>query len=251
MPSRYTRDTLLKIALDMVQLPNLDVEDRPNGIIQPHAMCIQWLQDILDFWYHMVPFSSTLVDVGLNCTANQNYVELPGDFIIDMRDGFLVQEIPGDLSSYKRTYRVDAQKYVTSTLLQQRVVEIKYPWYYSIIGKSTTGVQRMRIVPTPTIATQGILWYYALPPKLEAGDKPVFPNDKVMIEYIRIRALEWARLYDPGTSEKFCQSLLSGARAAGLLNQPEQDSVLMDKTQYVTIPSGAYSSAHYSWMGPQ
>src|SRR6267143_459704 len=99
MPNRYNRDELIKIALNMANLPNLNIHDMPDGVVQQDAHCIQWLQDILDFWYHMVPFSSAVTVTTLTCLANTSTMQLPDDFILDVRNGYLVPTIQDDMTS--------------------------------------------------------------------------------------------------------------------------------------------------------
>src|SRR5437867_533641 len=112
MPNRYARDELIKIALQQVQLPNLEVHDMPDGVVLPDALCIQWLQDILDFWYHMMPFSATVDYVPLQLIAREPSVILPDDFILDVRHGLCVPTLAGDFQSYRRILRVPLQKFI-------------------------------------------------------------------------------------------------------------------------------------------
>lgn len=247
MPNRYSRDELIKIALQMAQLPNLDIHDIPGGVVQPDAFSIQWLQDILDFWYHMVPFSSTVMSATLNMSANSNVVVAPTDFILDVRNGYLVQTISSDSLSYKRMYRLPFQKWLNRSLMSQKSTNVQYPSVYCVIGKSG-GTQIIRVSPTPTQAVLGTLWYYQLPPTLTSSDIPTFPNDYVITEYIRIRALEWARIFDPGTAQRFCEKMVAGMKSAGLMNEPEDDEIPFDDLVYRRQPtSGLYTT--YSWMG--
>src|SRR5438105_7481773 len=170
MPNRYCRDELIRIALNMVQLPNLDIHDIPSGVVQQDAFCIQWLQDILDFWYHMVPFSASVISTALNVTANSVSVTVPNDFIVDVRNGYLVQTIIGDTHSYRRVVRVPLQKWLNRSLMYQRTsTDILYPSFYMIQGNM------MKVTPTPTVNVTGTLWYYQLPPTLASNDKPLFP----------------------------------------------------------------------------
>ena len=250
MPNRYARDELIAIALNMLQLPNLEVHDMPDGIVQQDAFCIQWLQDILDFWYHMVPFSATVVSATLNCTANQSYVTLPADFILDVRNGYLIQTVPGDSLSLRRITRVPLQKFINRQLLSQRSTDVKYPLFYSVIGDDNnmaTQQQLMQVAPTPTISTIGKLWYYKLPAVLQSNEKPKFPNDYVCVEYLRIRALEWAHIAQPGTAQRFCDKIVAGMKANGLMNEPEDDEIPFDELTY--HKRGFLGNSTYAWMG--
>lgn len=249
MPNRYTRDEIIKIALDMAQLPNISIHDIPNGVVQSDAFSIQWLQDILDFWYHMVPFSATVTSTTLNCVANQSYVNLPSDFILDVRNGYLVETVANDTLSKRRLHRVPLQKFINRRLHSQRSTNIIHPYFYCIHDEDTTlKVQRLHVSPTPTQNVNGELYYYKLPARLEANDRPKTVNDYVCIEYIRIRALEMARVFEPGTAHKFCDKIVAGMKAAGLMNEPEDDEIPMDELVYRS-GGGGYNT--YSWMGPR
>lgn len=249
MPNRYCRDEIIRIALDMAQLPNLTVHDCPHGVVQQDAYSVQWLQDILDFWYHMVPFSASVLSASLNVTANQSYVTLPSDFILDVRNGYIVQCTVNDAASYRRTVRLPLQKFISYQLSHRnrQQTDIQYPNYYCVQGSATNGQQLLQLTPTPTISTLGTLWYYQLPAALDSNSKPKFPNDYVCLEYVRIRAREWAGVYEPGTAQKFCEKIVGGMKAAGMMNEPEDDEIPFDSLVY---GHGGFSNS-YSWMGRQ
>lgn len=250
MPNRYQRDEIIRIALDQAQLPNLTVHDMPQGVVQADAYSVQWLQDILDFWYHMVPFSASVTSVALNVTANQSYVILPSDFILDVRNGYMVQTVVADAASYRRTVRVPLQQFLNRQLYYQHSsnADIAYPAFYCVQGVNVaTGQQLLQLAPTPTVSTLAVLWYYQLPAILESDSKPRFPNDYVCIEYVRVRAREWAGVYEPGTAQKFCEKIVSGMKAAGLMNEPENDETPFDTLVY----SKGYNYNSYAWMGRQ
>lgn len=249
MPNRYVRDQLVLIALDMAQLPNLTVHDAPNGVVQQHAFAIQWLQDILDYWYHMCPFSATVVKQPMSLTANTDTVTLPDDFILDVRNGLLVQTTPGDNTSYRRRFRVPLQKFINRQVVYQKSTHINYPDFYCVVGDDgniMTQHQTMKVTPTPSINTQCQLWYYQLPAVLKANQKPKFPNDYCCVEYLRIRAHEWQGLYEPGTAQKFCDKIVSSMKASGLFNEPEDDEIPFDEQSYRKTDSNGNP---FSWMG--
>lgn len=253
MPNRYCRDELIKIAIDMALLPNLEHHDIPDGVVMPNAFSIQWLQDIIDFWYHMVPFSATVVKTTLNCTANSDTITLPSDFILDVKNRYHVQTVVGNTRSYQKCFRVPLQKFLNVQLgFQYNTGTVLNPYLYTVCGNdgnALTQYQTMLVTPTPTIATQGVLWYYKLPPVLTATQKPLFPSDYVCIEYVRIRACEWASIMQPGTAHKFCEKIVSAMKAAGLMNEPEDNEVPLDPLKY--RPSGDNATLNnYSWMGP-
>ena len=246
MPNRYCRDEILHIALDMAHLPNIDIRERPDGVILPTAHSIQWLQDILDWWYEIVPFSTTVVSTTLNLTANVSTATLPIDFIIDVRNGYTVESVAGDSKSYMRTLRLPFQKFLNAQLRSQKAGNTNIPSYYCIRGKANNRQKLLNVTPTPTQNVNGILWYYQLPAVLQATDFPEVASDKILIEYVRIRACEQMRVYDPGTAEKYCERLLSMVKAAGLLNEPEDDEIPLDTH---AMRPGNYNSP-YAWIGP-
>ena len=250
MPNRYVRDEIIAVAISMAQLPNLEQHDIPDGVVQQDAYSIQWLQDILDFWYHIMPFSATVVETPLICTVNSDTIILPSDFILDVRNGLEVQTIPGNITSYVKKYRLPLQKFRNERLRHQGAQGVKYPEYYCVVGDDgnvLTQYQTMRVTPTPSIPTRCNLWYYQFPPALEANQKPKFPNDYACIEYIRLRALEWAGINTPGIAQKFTTDIVSKYKASGLLNEPEDDEMPQD--EQVFRRRGRQSS-HTSWMGP-
>lgn len=250
MPNRYTRDELIIIALDQAMVPSLQIHECPNGVVQPDAFAIQWLQDIIDFWYHLVPFSATVKKVSLNCVANSDTILLPTDFIVDVRNGFVVQTVPGNLQSFRRRLRLPLQKFISYQLsYQSQGANVLFPNYYSINGDDNvvfTQRQTMLVTPTPTIATVGHLWYYALPLKLEANHFVKMPNDYACIEYVKIRAWEWIGKYNPGTAQQFCDKIVATMKSAGLMNEPEDDEMGFDE---LTYKRGGYDGTSYHWMG--
>ena len=247
MPNRYCRDELILIALNMAMLSNLTIHEAPDNIVLPTAFSIKWLQEILDFWYHMVPFSATITSATLNCTADNDTITLPSDFILDVRNGYATETIPGDSKSKGRRLRLPFQKFLNRKYFYQKQTNVLYPHYYCIVDADSTGNQLMKVSPTPTVNVNGELWYYQLPAIMEAADKPLFPNDYVCIEYLRIRSLEWAHVYDPGTAHKFCEKIVAGMRAAGLMNEPEDDEVPFDPTTFRNTRGMGVNS--YGWMG--
>ena len=228
----------------MVQIPNLDSHDRPkpSGLILPDAFCIQWLNDILDFYYHLKPFSTTVTKRQLNIPANTQDITLPDDFILDVRNGYVVQttEQPNSL---ERLYRVPLQKWINRDLRYQQLTPQanQCPDYYMIMS----GV--LKITPVAGVDKNAWLWMYALPPQLTAGAKPQVPNDYMLIEYIRIRALEWIGSFEPGTAVKFCEKVVGSLQSNGLLNEAEDDEIPLDTLVY--RKPGVYNGSSMAWMG--
>lgn len=253
MPNRMVRDELILTALRMVQLPVLDVEEAPNGVVLQTAKSIDWLQEIIDFWHHLVPFSATIaVDQDLSCIADSDVLLLPMDFIVDVRNGYFVQTVPGDFRSFKQTRRLPVPKFMRYRLqFQRNQGAVLFPQYYCIVGDDNDPFsqrQTMYVAPTPTVDTVAKMWYYKLPGRITANQRPKVPNDYVCVEYLRIRMLEWAHLFEPGTAQKFCDKIVSGMRAGGLMNEPEDDAIPMDEENFGRATN--HWSSYAAWMGP-
>jgi hypothetical protein len=248
MPSRYTRDELIISALDLAVAPQLMVHDVRDGVVLPDAHSLKWLQYIIDYCYHMSPFSATITKTACNATANSDEILLPTDFILDVRNGYVTQCVPGDDNSYRRRLRVSLQSFIDYQITYQGRNPVEYPILYNILGPSVGTTQyRLKITPTPTINTLGHLWYYQLPPPLEASDVPVFPNDYIIVEYIKLRAEEWIhRITDVGIAQAFCDKMVAGMKAAGLLNEPESTELPLNDLTYRNV---TYN--RYNWMGPR
>ena len=241
MPSRYTRDELIMSGLEMAQASNLMKHDAPEGVLLESAFSVRWFQDILDFYYHKAPFGSTVKrEHPLNISANDKTVTAPEDFILDVRDGYIVQETENP-NSKGRLLRVPLQKWLNRDLMFQ-THNSPVPFFYMVNGRTIS------ITPPPTKNVLAFLWYYQLPAKLESGEIPDVPSDFFLVEYIRIRALEWIGFYDIGTSVKYTDKLVGGMKAQGLLNEPEDDEIPMDVYVYRRNPR-LFNS--YKWMGPQ
>jgi hypothetical protein len=252
MPNRLVRDELILTALRMAQIPNLDIEEAPNGVVLQTAKSIDWLQEVVDYWHHLVPFSATIaVDQDMSCLAGSDMIILPADFIIDVRNGYFVQTIPNDFQSFKQTRRVPVPKFMRYRLMYQKKHDVQYPYYYCVVGDDNDELsqrQTMMVCPTPTINTVAKMWYYRLPGRLAANQKPKVPTDYVCVEYLRIRMLEWAHLFEPGTAQKFCDRIVSGMRAGGLLNEPEDDAIPMDEQSFGRAAN--HYNSYAAWMGP-
>lgn len=244
MPNRHQRDTLIKLAIDESQVAQLKQHDCPNGVVQPDAYSIEWLQHIIDFWYHKLPFSAGVDDIQLNIPALTTAIPVPENFILDVRNGY-VRQCTDSVYSMGRMIRIPLQKWLNRDLMYQGQISNttnSVPNFYMIQGSN------IKVTPQSSIARNARLWYYFLPPVLQSNDRPLFPNDYVLIEYLKIRALEWCRVYEPGTAQKFCDKIVLGMKAAGLMNEPEDDEIPFDT---LTYKSGYSNGASYAWMGPQ
>lgn len=252
--NRYSRDEVLHTALDMADLPTLDIKDRPQGILLPHALCIKWLQNGLDTFHSRFPFASDVTNVELLLTPGSDELTLgdptrgedvshsraspylPADFSLDVKDGLIV-----DLNGVRgRLRRRHFQEWLT--IASQYVhTNQPYPLAYIVLDG------RVRIAPRSDIARSLLLWYYKLPPVLGAQDIPQFPDDWTLIEYVRLRALEWNRLLPPGTAMEYIDKQVADLKQAGLLGDTEYEKLPLGNYAYTDPTLGDYP---YGWMGP-
>lgn len=246
MPNRYTRDELIYKALDLAELPNIKKHDlSQGGSVNSNAYSIGWLQDILDYWYHMVPFSAAVIKAPFNLTANYGMYDLPEDFIVDIRNGLIVQDVNSNVNSCVRKIRISLQKFINRQIVHQ-ASNATTTKYYCIQGKNNNR-QVLNICPVPTENKTAWLWYYQLPEPLDSDSIPIFPGDYPLIEYVNLRAQEWVGKLEPGTAKAFCDRIVAAAKVNGLMNEPEDDEIPMDDLRY--IPKGA--STTFAWMGPR
>jgi hypothetical protein len=246
MINRYTRDELIMAALQMADVPSLIPIDMPDGVITEDAMSVGWLQEILDFWYTKVPFSCTIKKSTLTIAANSQTLEMPDDFILDVRDGLIVQDTSAT-DSKTRKYRTPLQDWITIDLSYQGRTDIKTPYWYTVLYDEELDKTIMKTTPVTNEDRSAELWYYQLPPKLGPNQRPRFVSDYIIKEYIRIRALEWCRAYEPGTAQKFCDKLVGGMKAGGLLNEPENTRIPFAHDSFLPKPN----ATPFTWMGPR
>lgn len=244
MASRYTRDEILAQGLELCSSPTLIQHDIPNGIVQQNAYCIKWLQNALDMFYRKYPFSSTISTVALSLAAGQNYLTLtsditkylPDNFIIDVRNGILVSYN----GQFYRLKRLSFQ-YLLNYQLSTQNATVSQTFCYSIVSG------RILISPIVNVPMSLSMYYYALPTELQPQDHVDFPDEWCLIEFIRLKGLEWTRSIDVGTAEKYLQNALGDLRAAGLIHDSEYDTIPIENNQ-VYIDSNILQ--RNSWMGP-
>jgi len=240
--SRYTRDELIDRALNLINSSPLSNHDRPGGVISPNAYCIQWLQDCLDKYHTQYPFSGDLTEVGVTMTANQRHLTvtsggavLPSDFSVDVRNGIYL--LSG--STYRRLIRKSFQDWLPIWMRSQNQAQ-QFPEYYcKFQGK-------INLAPLFNTTYTGNMWYFSKPGVLSAGTIPQFPEETCLIEFIRIKGLEWTKQYPPGTAEAYFQKAMGRLKTAGLLDEPEFDAFPIEQTMV-----GDYQIPRaFTWMGP-
>ena len=262
--NRYTRDEDLQIALDMADIATLNARDRPNGVILPNALCVKWLQNLLDMFHQRYPFASDVVPIAMRINSNQEdlvllqdpnidpttglpvnlppqSIYLPADFSIEVTNGIVAQYRQGQF------YRVRKRSF-------QEWLEI-HTWYRSQPASQprilayTVLEDRVKITPMQEEPQPVQMWYYRVPPLLHAAEKPAYPGDWTLIEYVRLRALEWARhpTVIPGAAQAYAEDQLSADRQAGLLQKAEFDQLKL----------GGFNELYqheaqnvWGWMGP-
>jgi len=240
---RLTRDEIISQGLELSDCANVIAHDMPGGIVDGNAYAIKWLQNALDMFHRRIPFSADLVSVGLTVGTNGDAVVtgssllLPADFIVDVRDGVLVSLGGQSVRLRRRGF----QRWLSLSLTTTTQTSFSAPGG----GMYTVAQSRIKVWPRLSTAQPATLWYYALPPGLTAQSIPVFPDDYVLVEFVRLKALEWVRAMDPGMAQMYLGKQIAGFRAAGLLNEAEYDTIPLENNQAVI---DGYP-APWDWMG--
>lgn len=230
-----TRDQILGRALDMVASPALNNNDRPAGTIVGTALTIQWLQDALNLFGDEFPWAQQLTTAAITIPTS-GLVPLPADFILDVRNGVYIAAGTSTASA-RRMIRTSYQKMLSS-----------------IVGTPGTGApSRYTVLPpnirfwrTPDQSYPAVLAYYARQATLASGSVPIFPSDLPLIEYVRLRGLEWVRAVEMGSALKYAQQQIADLRKAGLGHEPEDDTIPFDPDQFIQMSD----AGGLSWLGP-
>jgi len=242
---RYTRDEIIIQGIELSSSPTLLKHDMPGGVVASDAYAIKWLQNALDMFHRKYPFSSDVQNVSMYIGANTTDMVLasdhslykPNDFIIDVRNGVICTI---NTQSY-RLERKAFQSWLQFSLVNQRAVT-KRPNIYTIINN------RFKIAPVVSEPLLATLWYYALAPALEPDDAVNFPDEWSLIEFIRLKALEWVRSIEIGTAQVYMQKELARLRSSGLLNESEYEVMPLENNQ--VFIEGVGADYRNSWMGP-
>lgn len=242
---RYTRDEIIIQGIELSSSPTLIQHDIPGGIVQENAHSIKWLQNALDFFHRKCPFSTDVQSVSVTIQSNSEdlvltatpSLYLPADFMLDVRNGIVVESSSGNYRlerksfQYWLSYRNGLQNATTTT-----------PRMYCIINS------RIKVAPLLSSPQACTLWYYALPVEIGPEDYPPFPDEWTLIEFIRIKALEWTRSIEVGTAQVYFTKQLAGLRAAGLLNDTEYDIPPLENNQVFPEGPGGVLGRN-AWMG--
>lgn len=223
--NRLSRDQIIIRALDMSDSPSLNSKCRPNGTIVDDCMAVGWLQDALDLFHNTFPWAGILTDTPISINTD-GVATLPANFILDVRDGVIINKARLGRRSFQRTldFRVTGQ--------------VGDPVIYTVTPPG------LRVHPRPRTSTSATLVYYALPNVMEAGSIPSFPSDWVLVEFVRLRAREWLQALAPGSAMEYARKEISALRQTGLANEPEDDRIPLDRESFVRSGGG-----RDSWMG--
>jgi len=243
MTSRYTRDEIISQGIELSASATIIQHDLGGGLVSPNAYSIKWLQNALDMFHKRYPFSSDVQSVALTIPMNSYDAYLtsdsnkyrPTDYMIDVRDG-IVCNIRNQ--SY-RLKRLSFQYWLNNTV-RNTLQTTTQPTIYCTVNN------RFKVAPLLTQAQAATLWYYALPTLLDANDIPNFPDEWVLIEFVRLKALEWTRSIEPGTAQVYMTKELARLRSTGLLDDTEYEVIPLENNQ--VIPDGALVNRN-AWMG--
>jgi hypothetical protein len=230
MAKRLTRNQIIQHALDMVDSAELDNHDRPGkGPVVGQAYTLRWLQDALDYFSHIFPWAYDVATQAVTITGAT--FATPDDFILDVRNGLVLTLNNGGMRLYKRS----VQDIINASLS----TGTNKPQIYAVMDDV------IRVAPTPDQAYSATLWYYALPDVMGGCEYPKFPSDWILIEYLRLRALEWLRALPPGSAMDYAEKMVAKLQRAGFDNEPEYQEIQWDN-KFMTPSQPADRS---SWMG--
>lgn len=213
--NRLQRDQILIRALDLADSAILDNKERPSGTIVSTALSIGWLQEAIDFFHKKFPFSADILKASFTLAAGAISFSVPSDFILDFKNGLVLDDNQGRLIRRSLTYILNIPTGSTSR---------GKPAVYSVKGAT---------IETRYEADKeykGQLYYYALPAALAAATVPTFPDDLILVEYVWLKAQEWHRLIQVGSAFKFADDRIAQLQRSGIGNEAEEDQLDLDPT---------------------
>jgi len=243
--SHYCRDEILTQGLELAASPTVIQHDMPGGMVASNAWSIKWLQNALDLFHRKYPFSSDIVDVNITIRAsNVDLVlssdlvtYLPTDYIIDVKDGIDITINNQIFFLIRKSYQYWRRYYLTC-----QNTPSSRPYIYTKINN------KIKVLPLLDNPVSGVLHYYSLPSALNPQDPVTFPDEFILIEFVRLKALEWTRAREVpiGTAQQYLVKQLAGLRVSGLLDEPEfEDAVPLNNNQIILD-----NVDRNSWMGP-
>lgn len=211
--NRLDRDTILNRALDLADSSILNKKERPDGIIVVNAMSITWLQEALDRFHKKFPFSADITSVPVSMAELDNSFTLPDDFILDYKDGLLLDDDEGRLRRRTLSFILNQTQGTTASPLKS------VPKIYAIRGTTA------EFYPRTDKARTATFFYYSLPPVIAATTVPIFPDDAILVEYVWIKAQEWHRAVPAGTALQFSNQQIADLQKSGIANEAEEDEI--------------------------
>src|SRR6266851_96647 len=166
-------------------------------------------------------------------------IPLPADFILDVRDGLYLLNTSNPTTNNARLRRLSYQKMLSRLVT---VPTAGVPVRYTVLPPN------IRVWRTPDISYNAVLAYYARPAVGVSSTVFNFPDDVTLIEYVRLRGLEWIReaKTEAGAALKYAEGRVADFRKAGLGHEPEDDTIPFDGDQFIVMAD--QSSAQ--WLGP-
>lgn len=245
--NRLSRDEVLHAALDQADIASLDQHDRPNGVIVPNAHAIGWLQRGLDYFHALWPWDALVKSLAWTMTpgtatyeVNAAPINAAEDFLLDLKDGLLLS-MPSGTGGVARPVAQGMPAYIQWRAAQGATTPSQgLPQCYTLQGT------QLLVWPTPDLAYPATLWYYSLPVVLKDGTKvPSFPNDDILVEYVRIRALEWATRLEPGDAVKYAQKVIGQLQTTRHGRQAEAPAIPLARDVFRPMTAADPTA----WMG--
>lgn len=197
------------------------------------AYSIDWLQRALDLFANTFPMAYTVKAAPVTIPTSGTFT-VPGDFILDMRNGVTVNA--SNVTTARRLIRRSYQVLLNRLTYSPGTGT---PRNYSVLPPNVV------VWPTPDQAYSGTLNYYAMPATLSAGDITPFPDGQILIDLVKLRAQEWARVIKAGSALEYARSEIAKIRASGLFNESENTEIPLDEEQFARM-----GGSPWSWMGP-
>ena len=214
----------------MIDSSTLDAAERPSGVLLSEARCIRWLQSGLNYFLHRFPWAGTVTSTSL--TLSTQKIAFPTDFVLDVRDGLTISTANGGAGRLRRRSLQD----IIGLSIEG---DTGTPLLYAVQDPN------LFLYPTPDKSYTATLWYYKLPVSLGPTTKPTFPDDWTLIEYIRLRGLEWVRELPPGTALEYAKKACGDLLKTGIGREPEHSDLHLDSRHF------GYTGRRevWSWMG--
>lgn len=234
--NRLSRDMIISEALNMIDSPALDHKDRPGGILQPNAMSITWLQEGLDYIQRNYPIGGQITNDDWVLSSGAITTTVPDNYLIDFENGIM---ITSPTHVRRRLIRTPMDTMMNYNL--RNTGSTGTPSRYTITGTSIT----YDITAKETYT--GIFKYYKLAAPMQPDTVPTFPDDFMLVEYVRLRGLEWQGQAEKGAAMTYAYGLIGRLTASGLAQEAQRTSFPLDPT--IFHPSGNTQYGGSAWLG--